>query len=72
MAPEEHAVGAEITARTTVFNLGRMLQIFLGPIAAGLADVQRRATAHEPAQRQPSVEALQHEWRVAAALAGLL
>jgi len=29
MAPEEHTRGAMIDARTTVFNLGRMIEIFL-------------------------------------------
>lgn len=67
MAPEEWIKGARITATTTVYNLGRMLEIFLAehlPHPA-LETVQARATATDPVQRIPSVAALQHAWRSA-------
>jgi serine/threonine-protein kinase len=67
MAPEEHTKGALIDARTTVYNLGRMLEIFLTdqhPHRA-LGGVTRRATADLPERRQASVAALQAEWRSA-------
>jgi serine/threonine protein kinase len=65
MAPEEHTRGALITARTTVYNLGRMLEIFLARNLPhpGLETVIARATSKEPERRPPSVAALQKEWR---------
>jgi len=65
MAPEEHTKGALITARTTVYNLGRMLEIFLpgNHPHPELKIVIARATSKEPERRPPSVAALQNEWR---------
>jgi hypothetical protein len=65
MAPEEHTKGARIDARTTVYNLGRLLEIFVvdrNPTVAGLT---ARATADSPDERPPSVAALQRAWRSA-------
>ncbi len=67
MAPEEHSLGATIDSRTTVFNLGRMLEIFLLarhdlPAVAALV---ARATAEEPDARPGSVADLYAAWRAA-------
>lgn len=65
MAPEEHLRGAEITARTTVFTLGRVLEVLAGrsPLADTLAGVVDRATSGDPADRWPTVAGLQRSFR---------
>jgi serine/threonine-protein kinase len=67
MAPEEHTKGATIDARTTVFNLGRMLEIFLTSTHQhrALVELSAAATAVLPEERPPSVAALQRAWRSA-------
>ncbi len=65
MAPEEHTKGALIDARTTVYNLGRMLEIFVTNPHRALERVTSRAMADVPERRQASVAALQVEWRSA-------
>jgi serine/threonine-protein kinase len=67
MAPEEFRLGATIDARTTVFGLGRMLEIFLLaqhdlPAVAALVS---RATAERPEARPASVADLHGAWRLA-------
>jgi ribosomal protein S18 acetylase RimI-like enzyme len=67
MAPEEHELGATIDARTTVFDLGRMLEIFLLarhdlPAVAALV---ARATAPRRDDRPPSVDHLYAAWSAA-------
>ncbi len=68
MAPEEWTIGALINARTTVFNLGRMLEIFLVPRDPDprVKAVAASATAVLPDERPSSVADLQREWRSAA------
>lgn len=64
MAPEECERGARIDSRTTVFNLARMLQIFLvQQHIAGLPALLDGATATLPAQRPRDVADLQRRWR---------
>lgn len=67
MAPEEHLSGAAITASTTVYNLGKMLGIFLASNLRhpGIAAVLARATETAPEHRPSSVAELQQEWRSA-------
>ena len=67
MAPEEHELGATIDSRTTVFGLGRMLEIFLLarhdlPAVAALV---ARATAPRADDRPPSVADLYAAWSAA-------
>ncbi|MGH7011174.1 MAG: hypothetical protein ACREEX_10075, partial [Caulobacteraceae bacterium] len=72
MAPEEFELGARINERTTVFNLGRTMAVFLGD--GGLAraafkgtDAQHAATvracAPDPAERFATVSELARAWR---------
>lgn len=65
MAPEEYTKGAMITASTTVYDLGRMLDIFLRAQPPAVAAVIRRATAAVPADRPSTIAQLQREWRSA-------
>lgn len=58
MAPEEFERGRLIDERTTVFNLGRALSIFLG---AQVAPIAAAACAADPEARYPSVAALAAE-----------
>lgn len=71
MAPEEHERGATIDHRTTVFVLGRVLEVFVPPPArtASVAAVVREATLEDPADRPQSVADLAHRWRAATARA---
>ena len=67
MAPEEFTKGSWIDERTTVFNLGRCVQVLLGPdgrdrLGERLLGVVFRAIADDPAQRHPSVAALVTDW----------
>lgn len=67
MAPEEFARGAWIDQRTTVFTLGRCVQVLLGPdgrdrIDDRLLGVVLRAIADDPADRHPSVAAFATDW----------
>jgi serine/threonine-protein kinase len=59
MAPEEFVRGATIDPRTNVFNLGRIAQLALGE-----DDILSRATHPDPAQRYPTVRALQQAMMV--------
>ncbi len=63
MAPEEHRRGALVDERTTVFNLGRLLELSLPD--PRLAEVVAAATDPDRARRPPSVAALQEQWRAA-------
>jgi serine/threonine-protein kinase len=68
MAPEEFARGATVDSRTTVFNLARMVEIFLltrhelPAIRAALA----RATMPSPSDRYDSVARFHDAWIAAA------
>ena len=67
MAPEEHSLGATIDSRTTVFNLGRMLEIFLLarhdlPSVTALVAGRPPTT---PTTRPGSVADLYADWRAA-------
>lgn len=56
MAPEEFCRGARITARTTVYNLGRMLDLFLPPDGpAAVAAVVAATTTADPQDRPTTV-----------------
>lgn len=64
MAPEEFQLGATIDSRTTVFNLGRMIDLFLLAHHA-LPDVQAlvdEATAPDPEARPASVASVHQRW----------
>ena len=63
MAPEEYTKGAAITASTTVYNLGRMLDIFLPTKPAAIAAVVAGAAAAAREARPSSVADFQREWR---------
>jgi serine/threonine-protein kinase len=72
MAPEEFERGARIDERTTVFNLGRMIAVFLGdgdlqPDGFRGGEGQYRAVLTacrpDPADRYPDVAALVTAWR---------
>jgi hypothetical protein len=72
MAPEEFKKGALIDERTTVFNLGRAMAVFLGdgtltraPFRGSDAQcaVVGRACAPNPAERFQTVAELDHAWR---------
>lgn len=67
MAPEEFTKGAHIDARTTVFNLGRMVELLLleHHDAPAFADVAAAATADSPNDRPPTVRDFQRRWREA-------
>jgi ribosomal protein S18 acetylase RimI-like enzyme len=67
MAPEELRLGATVDSRTTVFNLGRMLEIFLlaRHDLPSVAAVVARATAERPEARPASVSDLWAAWRAA-------
>jgi serine/threonine-protein kinase len=71
MAPEEHTRGALVDARTTVFNLGRMLAVLVVERhrCEALLELTQRATHADPARRPQSVAELQRLWL--AAVAGL-
>lgn len=65
MAPEELVLGARIDSRTTVFNLGRMIELFLLarhdlPQVRSLVD---HATAATPDARPATVERLHAMWQ---------
>ena len=72
MAPEEYEKGARIDERTTVFNLGRSVSVFLGDGTLERAsfrgsDAEYAAMAaacrNEPAARLQSVNELAEAWR---------
>jgi hypothetical protein len=67
MAPEEHELGATIDARTTVFTLGRMIEVFLlrGHPDHRAREVAAHATQPDPAARPASLAAFQDLWREA-------
>ncbi len=65
MAPEEYTKDAAITAATTVYNLGRMLDIFLAAKPPAIAALIVRTTAADPEDRPSSVAELHREWRSA-------
>ena len=77
MAPEELSRGATVDERTTVFTLGRMALVYLGCARQGLATradfrgsdeqfaVATEACRPEPADRLPTVRALQDAWAAA-------
>jgi serine/threonine-protein kinase len=71
MAPEEFELGAKIDERTTVFNLGRAISVFMG---GGTIDPDRfrgephqyqtmiRACEPDPGRRFPTVAQLAESW----------
>lgn len=67
MAPEEYVKGATIDARTTVFNLAKLVAWFLSghELSADLSNVVRRATAASPGDRHRTLIEFQHDWRSA-------
>lgn len=62
MAPEEHALGARIDERTTVFTLGRLIQQLLPSAAPAVAAVAARACTPAPEQRFATVAAFYAAW----------
>lgn len=63
MAPEEFELGATIDERTTVFTMGRTIDVFLGERnLAPLSDIVARACAPRGADRPESMERLYAEW----------
>ncbi|MCH1866920.1 hypothetical protein [Nocardioides sp. CFH 31398] len=72
MAPEENRRGAVVDHRTTVFVLGRVLDVFLPSErrSEAVATVVRAATFDDPADRLPSVAHLAARWRAAIAEQG--
>ncbi len=63
MAPEEWEAGSVVDERTTVFNLGRMIEEIGGDAMTSLASaVIERATQPDPAQRYESVARLATAW----------
>ena len=67
MAPEEHELGATIDGRTTVFNLGRLVELFLlgHHDLPRIAAVAARATAADPGDRPASAADLHAAWSAA-------
>ena len=67
MAPEEFELGATIDARTTVFTLGRMIELFLlrGHPDDPVREVAALATRPDPRERPASLAGLQQLWRAA-------
>jgi serine/threonine-protein kinase len=65
MAPEEFELGATIDARTTVFTLGRMIELFLLRAHPDhpAHDVAACATRPDPDDRPSSLARLQELWR---------
>lgn len=72
MAPEELTAGATVDARTTVFNLARMVQIFLLERHPDhpACEIATAATHHDPSERPASVAGFRQVWREAADVAG--
>lgn len=69
MAPEEFTKGSLIDARTTIFTLGRMVEVFLlthHPDQRAAADLAHRATQPDRARRPDSLARFQDEWHAAA------
>lgn len=64
MAPEELELGATVDARTTVFNLGRMVELFLlsHHDLPAVVDLATRATSSAPEDRPDSVADLHSAW----------
>lgn len=67
MAPEEYAAGALVDARTTAYNLAKIVEWFLARhgLDTELRQVVARATADAPAERHESLAAFQAAWRAA-------
>jgi serine/threonine-protein kinase len=65
MAPEEFTLGAQIDSRTMVFNLARMVEIFLlaRNEMPAIRAVTARATTAAPAERHESVASFHEAWR---------
>ena len=69
MAPEEFTKGATITEQTTVFTMGRCIQVLVADaqVPAKWFDVANKACQNDPGDRFPSMNAFYAEWRTAAA-----
>jgi serine/threonine-protein kinase len=70
MAPEEFERGATIDERTTVFTMGRCIQLFVDPtsdVRRNLHDVAERACQPQPSNRWPHMADFYAAWRQAAA-----
>jgi serine/threonine protein kinase len=70
MAPEEFQLGARIDERTTVFNLGRMIDQLFVSRNAGVEAVVRAACQPEPLRRYQSVSQLYAAWSASVQSAG--
>jgi serine/threonine-protein kinase len=65
MAPEEFERGARIDERTTVFTMGRCIQLFVDPtsdIRRALHDVAERACQPQPSERWPHMADFYAAW----------
>ncbi|MGB0606520.1 MAG: serine/threonine protein kinase, partial [Candidatus Latescibacterota bacterium] len=74
MAPEEFEHGATIGERTTVFTMGRTVQLFVDcemdvhvDMCRDLLDVAERACQTHPTDRWPRMADFYAAWRQAAA-----
>ncbi len=70
MAPEEFERGARIDERTTVFTMGRCIQLFVDPTSdrrRALCDVAKRACQPHPSDRWPHMADFYAAWQRAAA-----
>ena len=74
MAPEEFERGATIDERTTVFTMGRTVQLFVDceidshvDMRRALLDVAERACQTHPTDRWPRMADFYAAWRQAAA-----
>lgn len=67
MAPEEFRAGAHIDERTTIFNMGRCIQVFVGERehCDPLLQVADRACRTSPAERTSSMAAFYEDWQSA-------
>lgn len=65
MAPEEFTTGANIDARTTIFTLGRMIEIFLLSEHTDhpAREIACAATQSNPMDRPEALTDFQHVWR---------
>jgi serine/threonine-protein kinase len=76
MALEEQALGAEINERTTVFNMGRCVTVFLrepslqlqSPATSAILRVEEKACQENPSRRYNSMADFLHAWQKASAL----
>ncbi len=65
MAPEEHALGARIDERTTVFTMGRSIRELLPAASDSMAAVASRACEPDPDRRFQSMGEFYEAWSAA-------